>query len=185
MINSVYQKVLGNEFEKLSPLMQEVHGSVEHVLAFGKIDVEYGKGGFIRIMNKMNGLPPEGKNQELQLEITRSLTNEVWKRSFKASQNGSSGRGDIFSTTQFERKGLMVEKSGLINFGFNLITKEGAMYFQQKFMRFAGIPVPKIFGVQTKASCAEENGSWCVTVEVRSPLFGLMLKYSGIVQLKK
>ena len=176
MIISVYQKVLGNEFERLSPLMQEVHGSVEKVLAFGNIDVEYGKGGFIRTMNKMNGLPPEGKNQELQLEIIRSPTNEVWKRSFN---------GQIFSTTQFERKGLMVEKSGLISFGFSLLAKEGAMYFQQKYMRFAGIPVPNFFGVHTKASCAEENGSWHVSVEVRSPLFGLMLKYSGIVQLKK
>lgn len=176
MLTSVYQKVLGNSFATLAPVLQFVHGGVAELKGVGIIDVEYGKTKLIRILNKIANMPPEGKMMDLILEIKRFENKETWKRSFKRK---------IFSTEQFAKRGLMYERSGFMNLIFSLSVKDGSLYFEQKGTKFAGIPLPKILGVQTTASTIEVDNGWRVCVEVRSPIFGLMLKYSGSIQLEK
>lgn len=176
MSQSVYQKVLGAEFLKLSPVLQFVHSDVAEIRASGKIDVVYGKGAFIKMFNRMNKMPPEGKNQQLILEVKRFEDKETWKRSFN---------GKIFSTDQYESKGFLIERDKVIVLGFCLTIKDGSLYFEQKFTKFAGIRLPKFLGIFSTASATEENNGWKVEVGIRSPILGLLLKYNGVVQLEK
>jgi hypothetical protein len=174
MITSVYQKVLGTGFTELSPVLQEVHGAIVYLQASGSINVVYGKGWLIRLLNRISKMPPEGKDMKLRLEIKRFEDHEIWNRIFNER---------IFSTDQYAKNGLMLERSGWIGLGFELSTKNGALYFQQKFTKFAGIRVPGIIGLKSIASCIEEKDGWKVSVEVRSPIVGLVLKYNGSVQV--
>lgn len=176
MFTSVYQKVLGNEFNNLSPVLKFAHGSIDKLKGIGIIDVEYGKNKLIRVLNKISNMPPEGKNLKLVLEINRIEHKETWKRNFN---------GKIFSTDQFKKKGLMYERSGLMTLVFMVFVKDGSLYFEQTLTKFASIPLPKFMGVHTTASSIEEDDGWRVSVEVISPLFGLMLKYTGLVQLER
>src|SRR5688572_655138 len=116
MSESVYQKILGKEFDHLGPNLQLAHRTMGTFKARGLINVKWGKGWVIRMANKMSGLPPAGDHQELQLEVLRNPRSETWNRKFK---------NDILSTTQFEKNGLLVEKDGSISMIFKLKIENG------------------------------------------------------------
>lgn len=176
MLQSVYQKILQQDFEKLGPSLKFSHGGEKLVKASGIIDVEYGKNIFVGLLNNLAKMPPKGLQQKVSLVVERNENEEIWTRDFQ---------GKIFRTTQFVKKGCMIEKSGPAALKFNLSEKNGSIHFIQKQMLFFGIVAPKIFGLQTIANSIEDENGWKVDVEVRSPLFGLMLKYKGAVKIKK
>ena len=47
---SIYQQLLGSEFENLGPILRLVHGSDSLVKARGQVSVVYGKGGIVRLL---------------------------------------------------------------------------------------------------------------------------------------
>lgn len=176
MHQSVYQKILRQDFDKLGPSLQFSHGSEKLVKASGIIDVEYGENIFVGILNRISKMPPKGLQQKVTLTVERTDNEEVWTRDFQ---------GKIFRTIQFEKNGYMIEKSGPAALQFILSEKNGNIHFVQKNMLFFGMVAPKIFGLQSIANSIEDENGWKVDVEVRSPLFGLMLKYKGEVKLEK
>lgn len=176
MQTSVYKKILGTEFEKLSTILQLSHGNVSHVKATGVIDVEYGKNIFVGILNKLSKMPPKGNNQKIKLRIERTEEKEIWERYFTKQ---------TFSTDQFAKNGSLHERSGLMTLTFKMFVKEGGLYVVQESTLFAGIPLPKFMGVHATATSVEEGNGWRISVEVRSPVLGLMLRYSGLVKLEE
>ncbi len=176
MSNSVYKKILGDEFTKLTPILRLSHGDANSIKATGIINVGYGKNIFVGVLNKLSKMPPKGNDQHIILTIERSEDMETWKRYFTKQ---------IFSTDQFAKNGSLHERSGLMTLTFNMSVKNGSLYIVQEKTLFAGIPLPKFMGVHATATSIEEGNGWRVSVEVRSPLLGLMLRYSGLVQLEE
>jgi len=176
MSQSIYQKVLGNDFNLLGSNLQLAHKTMGTVKGNGTIDVEWGKGFFIRLMCKLNGLPPEGKQQELELEIVRDENLETWNRKFKSK---------VFTTTQFEKKGLLVEKDGPVALSFKMKVEDGALVYEHVKVKFAGIPVPGFMAMKSRAIATEQENGWKAMVEVTTPLFGLVLRYNASVKLSK
>jgi hypothetical protein len=175
MLQSVYQKVLQEDFEKLGPSLQYSHGNTKYVKAVGIIDVEYGKNIFSRWLNVISKMPPKGLQQKVTLVIERKENEELWTRDFG---------GKIFRTNQFEKNGYMIERSGPAALKFNLSVKENSIHFIQSQTLFLGIAAPGFIGLQTIANSTESENGWKVEVEVRSPLFGLMLRYKGEVKIE-
>ncbi len=171
---SIYQKVIGKDFNQLGPNLQYGHAHMPIVKAKGSINVEWGKGFLIRWMNKMNGLPPAGNNQELELEIIRDEKIETWNRKFKST---------VFSTIQFEKNGLLVEKDGPIAIGFKVHLDGNSFIYEQVYMKFAGIRIPRFIGMKSEAKVAETNNGWDAEIKVTAPIVGLVLKYSASVNL--
>lgn len=175
MLQSVYQKILQDEFEKLGPSLQYSHGSQTLVIASGMIDVEYGTNIFARWLNLIAKMPPKGLQQHVKLRVERNEKEEIWTRDFE---------GKIFTTIQFEKNGYMIEKSGPAALKFQISVIGNSIHFVQKHTLFFGIAAPKIFSLQSTANSIEDENGWKVDVEVKSPLFGLMLRYKGKVNIE-
>jgi hypothetical protein len=170
---SIYQKILGKDFDRLGPNLQLGHRSFL-VIAKGIIDVEWGKGFFVHLINRSNGLPPEGIGQALELEVIRRKDMETWNRKFTSN---------TFTTVQFEKKGLLVEKDGPVSIGFKLTVEQDSICYKQVYMKYMGFPIPGFFSLKSKAKATEEENGWRVEVEVRAPVVGLILKYKALVKL--
>jgi len=127
-------------------------------------------------LNNLAKMPPRGLKQNVILTVERTETEEIWTRNFE---------GKIFRTSQFEKNGYMIEKSGPVALKFNLTEKDGSIYFVQKQTLFFGLAAPQLFGLRTIANSIENENGWKVDVEVRSPLFGLMLCYKGLVKMER
>ncbi len=171
---SIYQQILGNEFNLLGKNLQYGHSVSPVIQATGTIDVTWSKLFFIRWANKINGLPPEGKNQILELEVIRNEKLETWSRKFNPS---------VFTTSQFTKKGRLYEKDGAVTLTFELKVEEGNLAYHQTNMYVYGFPVPSIFAIKSKAMASEMENGWQVKVEVKAPIFGLILKYDAQVQI--
>jgi hypothetical protein len=176
MSESIYQKILGKEFDRLGPSLQLAHQTIGTFKAKGLIDVKWGKGFIIRVANKISGLPPAGDHQDLELEVLRNPTNETWNRKFT---------NEVFTTIQFEKNGQLVEKDGPISMIFNLKVENGDMIYEQVRMKFWGITVPRFLSMISSARAIEQNNGWSVTVSVNGPLVGNILTYHAEVTIEK
>jgi hypothetical protein len=174
MSESIYQKILGKEFDLLGPNLQLAHRTMGTVKANGKIDVKWGKGFMIKLANKISGLPPAGDQQDLELEVLRDSTTETWNRKFK---------NDIFTTVQFQKKGLLVEKDGPIKMIFKLKVENSDLVYEQVKMKFFGVTIPKLLSMKSSARATEQDKGWCVTVNVKAPMVGNILTYCANVNI--
>jgi len=171
---SIYQHILGNQFNLLGKNIQYGHSIIPSFKANGTIDVEWSKMFFIRWVNKINGLPPEGTNQPFVLEVRRNENSETWIRKFP---NGT------FTTYQYIKNGLFYEKEKSITIAFQLKLNNGNFEYKQVKMYLLGIPIPSFMAINSKALITETELGWQASIQVSAPIVGLILKYKANVNL--
>ena len=176
MKRSLYRQVLQNEFEKMSPVLQKLHSATGDVKANGTVSMEYGKGSIIKLLNRLMGLPPEGKNIKMELQIRKNNESEIWIRKFN---------GFELRTEQFKYKDQLIEKFGVFTLGLNLLVINGSLQFRQNFVRMFRWRLPQAMSVNATASATEEENTWLLNVESNVFLLGLMFRYSGKIKLEQ
>lgn len=171
---SIYQQILGADFNRLGKNLQQGHSLCPGLKATGKIDVEWSKLFFVRWVNQLGGLPPEGKNQKFELEIKRDENSETWTRNFT---NGT------FTTFQYLKNGLFYEKERVVTIAFRLKPNGHNFEYEQVKMYFAGIPIPEFMSIKSQALIKETISGWEASIQVSAPLLGVILKYNAQVNL--
>ncbi len=167
---SLYQQLLRDEYAKLSPILREIHGQQPELKASGVVQVEYGKGFLVRLLNRCFAMPREGKNVLTRLQIIRTENKEIWTREFN---------DQIFRTEQFIKNDLLIEQMGKIVLAFSLHEKKSGLEFRHEFSGIFSMKLPKIMSVATTAFIEAENDGWRIHVETRAPIVGLLIQYYG------
>ncbi len=171
---SIYQKLLGADFERLGPILQHVHGSARQVHAQGRITVTHGKGMAVRWTNRLMGVPAAGELVDLRLEILRVAEQETWIRKFE---------GKPLVTRQWAENGLFIEAIGPTKMAMRLRVASGTLHFDPVYSKFLGIKIPNALSVSVLASAQETESGWSIMVETRSTLLGLLFRYDGKIAL--
>ena len=174
MIQSIYQKLLQNDYLNLAPILQEIHGDKSNIKARGIVQIEYGNGILVKVINKLLKMPNQGTNVMTKLEVDRNANDEIWTREFNKT---------IFRTKQFIKNEYLIEQKGAIFLVFSLYVKDSGLEFQQEYTRFYKLKLPKILSVVTTAFIKAENESWHIHIEIKSPILGLLIKYYGTFNL--
>ncbi len=172
---SIYQKLLGADFEQLSPALQVVHGRETPVHARGQVSVTYGRGPLVRLCNRMMHVPPASENVMLKLKIQRSGAQETWIRDFG---------GKPLATQQWAENGLFIEAVGGVEMAMRLRVSDGILRFEPAFTRFKGMKIPRFIGVTVYAEVRGHENGWQILVETRSPILGLLFRYTGLIKLE-
>ncbi len=175
MAQSIYENLLKKDFFKLSPVLQQIHGGGTNIKAKGIVQVEYGDGFMIKLINKILKMPNQDKHIITELQINRSLEKEVWERDFN---------GRILRTEQYVKNDYLIEQMGNIILGFKLYVKNQGLEFEQDFTSIYNIRLPKLLSVSTTAFTIAQNNIWYVDVKTTSPIFGLLLRYHGSFKLE-
>jgi hypothetical protein len=169
---TVYQRVLGERFQSLHPVLQQFLGNEHGGRAFGRFRVVRPTGGIRSIVASALGLPPAGE-YGLLLEVLPTAAGQRWVRHFGKH---------VVETLQSEHRGQLVEASGPASLGFKLEVREGGLFFVPHRAWLFNLPLPLWLAPHVEAeNWPGQSGGWQVRVHFRVPLLGQVAEYEGEV----
>ena len=149
----IYRQILAADFDRLPAVLRSFHSAPGGGHAIGTASVSHHN----KWLACLLGFPRAGENQPMRLDVVAADSEEIWTRSFGASQRRS---------VQRVRAGLLVEDLGPIQIEFRVIPGSDGMRFRSERARFLGIPVP--VHVEARAIGAVGNDQrWEFEVTVR------------------
>lgn len=173
---TLYQRILGDSFSELPPVLQQFHARTDGARAGGTVTVERGRGVLRRGLATILRLPPPGREIPLQLEVVTKNGREHWIRHF--------GDDYCLETIQWQEDDLLIEKAGLLQFGFHLSVDESALTFQQQFCRLGKLPLLHFTTLAISATIRGKENGWQVEVIISTPILGVITTYQGEVSLQ-
>ena len=171
---TLYERILGEKFKELSPLVQTMHSYDSSKTLKGTVNIQRGKSFVAKLLNPLMGLPKEQKDALLMLELKAEKQEEIWKRTFGI---------DSFSSVQYQDAEQMVEHMGLIKMYFDVYVDEASLCTVLKTTTILGVNVPKIFTLNISSQVKEEQGIVLFSVEVSTKKGALVINYDGIINL--
>jgi hypothetical protein len=167
----LYRHVLGSDFGRLDPLLQEFHRTVPNQ-GRGQLTVERSPRLIGRMLATLAGLPQTAERVLVDLHVTAIGDGERWVRSFN---------GRPLMTTQRPWRNLLLESGGPLTFGFRLVVEAGGMLFDQQRTWLLGVPLPMLLAPRISAVATPAAGGWHIDVRMALPLVGPMIRYHGIM----
>jgi hypothetical protein len=176
----LYRRMLGEAWERLPPPLRAMHEVSGVLIADGTAVVERGQGLLARLVARLMGLPPAGRDVPLTVTFRVEEGREHWhrtfgKRSFASVQEPGRGR--------FER--LVCERFGPICFGLALVVDDDRLRLVLRGWSFAGLPLPTVLAPRSTAYEFAENGRFHFHVEIDHPLMGLIVGYRGWLEPRR
>ena len=175
---TLYQAVLGPEFARLAPVLRGFHGEPEGGRAHGRLRVVRGAGLLARFAGWCIGAPAAGEGVSVDMHVEVRGERERWTQSFA---------GAPMITRQWREGDRLIEALGPSALVFALERDGEAMLFRQRGCRVLGIPLPRWLSpaIEARASASERGrDSWAIAVEIRLPAIGLVVGYSGTMQVE-
>ena len=170
----LYRRVMGEEFDRLPPVLRQFHGSLTDRRASGTVRVSRGGGALGRRFGGLVGLPESDESVPIRLEVRAEGRKERWVRWF--------GDDEGTETRQWEDDGLLVDEAFPFRFRFELITDGNSLEFRQRDVRLlALLPFPDIVSPHIHAKMTARDDGWDIRISVRVPLFGRVIEYDGFV----
>jgi hypothetical protein len=106
----LYERVMGTRFDNLPPAVRAMHSVLRDGGASGRATVRQGRNLLGKLLGRAMCFPPEGEHA-LHVDFAERNGVERWTRHF----------GDYhFHSHLSERDGMLVERFGILRFGFDL-----------------------------------------------------------------
>lgn len=180
MPQGLYPAVLGPAFAALSPVVQAFHAGEQTLKARGVFRVEHGKSWLVRLMLRIMGFPPAGDAVDLRLVVELTNNGEIWRRSFG---------GVAMVSEQWRRGNHLVERMGSTQVTFVLEADAGALVFRQVSVATRigplVIPTPRFLAASASARVIEDGDALRSEIVIRAPLFGVLIRYGGRLELER
>ena len=167
---TLYQRLLGKDFTRLPPILQQFHSLPEGGCAEGVIAVERGAGVLRQVAAHISRLPKAGAAVPLRLQVMPQAGKELWLRHFD---------GQCVQTLQWQEGPYLVEKAGPLRFVFQLAADEHGLTFYPQPNRMCGLQLPERMTLRVSARARGAGDSWHITVTITAPLLGPITNYSG------
>jgi len=166
---SLYQKVMGPEFQKLPNSIQKLHSVIRDAGFHGQAKVTGGKNPLAKLAAKIFGFPSAGQH-DLHVHIAADDKGETWVRSFS---------GKKFSS-RLEKSGRhLIESFGPFQFRFDLPGTDKGLRMEMTGWKFWFVPLPLFLAPKSLASEWDEDGRFHFDVPIALPIIGLMVHYRG------
>jgi hypothetical protein len=172
--DTLYQRVLGEEFAHLSPALREFHGLPHGGQAQGVVCVRHGCGIIRHTVAKLLRLPPQGEHITVHLQVQAQAQEncETWVRHFE---------GVPVQTIQWQHGDLLIEKAGLLCFAFRVSNDQEGLRFDFSHNEIVGLRLP-LAVLKIEAQARGLADGWHITVVIRAPFLGLLAEYQGEIR---
>lgn len=163
---------LGAAWGGLPPAVRKLHdGGTSNARGEARIQ---GDGRWrARLARIIVGLPAPADGVALVLEIRAHAAGETWLRHF----GQQAMRSELARSTRHAH--ALEERLGpaRLTFGFEVV--DARLHWIAREVRVLGIPLPLRWFRGMRASCGEEQGRYTFDIDVRLPLVGRLVAYSG------
>lgn len=177
MAGSLYRDLLGDAFDALPPALRAMHEPGEGLVAEGTARVRRGSNIFARLVARLLAMPREGDAVPLTVAFSALPGREVWRRDFD---------GRVIKTVQTIVAGggstLLDERLGLVSWRFAVRAEAGSLEFTLRGASLLGVPLPAVLRPAIRARESVRDGRFHFDAEVRLPLLGRLIHYSGDLQ---
>jgi len=173
---SLYERILREKFQELSPLVQKMHCYEKGNTLTGTVTIKRGKSFIAKILNPLMRLPQEQSNALLILKLEEKQEKELWQRTFGA---------DTFSSTQYQEANQMVESMGLVKMYFDVFTDNGSLCTTLVKTTIFWMSVPKWLAVNISSKAEEREGKVLFKVKVQTFNGNEVITYNGMIDSLK
>lgn len=173
LMPSIFQQVLGRDFETLPKPIRDTHLTCDASVWKGSAAVQRGTGIWSKTLGWLFRFPAE--TDHIPVKVTKTVTSngETWQRQF----GKSSFRSHLVATPYG-----MTERFGPFTFLLGLRVEGGRLLYPVRAGRFGPIPLPKWLLPISEAHEFEENSQFHFDVKLRSPItHGLLVHYKGML----
>jgi hypothetical protein len=167
---SLYARILGDSFERLSPILKSVHDTRASKCYVGRCDIRGGTSLIARVIARFAGLPIAKTNVPVEVTILSEGRGEGWTRLFGTQRMRS---------RLMARNRRLQERLGPIVLTFELAAETERIVWSLHSARLALIPVPISWLLICAATESVENGRYCFDVSARVRGIGLIVHYQG------
>jgi len=167
---SLYQRVLGDDFQRLDPVLQRFHGS-DSGRARGRLEVTRPRRWWAPLVAWACGFPAAGSNG-LLLEVHASGRGQKWVRWFGSRP---------LVTTQYTGASGLLERDGPLTLAFAMQVRWGGLTMRSQRAWFCSVPLPQVVCPQVTAAVRPDPQGWLVRVRIRLPWLGEITRYEGRV----
>lgn len=167
---TLYQRIMGEDFDNLPPVLRRFHSSERGASAAGVFTVKREPGVLRAALSKLSRMPPAGENVQVRLQVIAGPCRETWIRQFD---------GHILTTVQWQRANRLVEKGGPLRFVLRLTGSKKGMRFETERCELWEIRVPRVFSLSATAEVEGYDDYWNVEVRIAAPLLGTIVTYRG------
>jgi hypothetical protein len=171
-LTTLYQRVLGDRFDALHPVLRRFHSSETPLTGRGLFRVVHHPGWLRKFLLVVLRFPAKGEAVEVLLEVTPSAAGERWVRLFA---------GRPLVTWQSAGGGLLMERAGPLRFGLAVEVVDGGLTFRTRRTWILGVPLPGWLAPRVEADVVPSGEGWNVAVRLTLPLVGRLLDYEGDV----
>ena len=167
----LYRRALGASFETLPPAVRALHNLTEpETLWRGRCDVTRGPSCVTRALATLFRLPPEGRDQPLDVHFASLVQCERWERNFS---------GRRFVSRQYFGAPHILETVGPVTLLLRPAASPAGLSLTMNGARFFGVPLPRLLVPTIQTLEFERDGRYHFEVAASLPLFGLLVRYAG------
>jgi hypothetical protein len=170
----LYRRMLGEAWDLLPPPLRAMHAVKDVMVADGTAVIERGAGLVSRLVARLMGFPPAGRDVPVTVTFRAAAGAEHWARAFGKcgfSSIQEQGRG------RFER--LLCERFGPFCFGLALVVEDDRLRLVPRGWSLAGLRLPAAWAPRIEAYEFADQGRFHFHVAIDHRLTGLIVRYRG------
>jgi len=173
----LFIRSLGETFKELPPTVQELHTVIGHATYSGTAKITRGTNWLSRIIANVFRFPKAGQNIPVTVQLDCQENTETWRRNFA---------GQTFSSVlTSDQPNQFSERFGPFKFQMALSIKSKALLMPVTRGWFLGIPLPKALLPISETREFQEDSTFQFDVTLSLPVFGLIVRYQGSLNLDK
>jgi hypothetical protein len=168
---TLYQRLLGNDFYRLPPILQQFHSS-QGGCATGKVTVERHAGLLRHKAADLLHLPDACDDMALHLQVIPMENKERWIRHFNQQS---------LETLQWQEGEYLIEKAGPLQLAFKVAADEQGLTFRMhhKYRATRKVLFLSNFVMRVNAQAHGAEDHWKLEVNISTPLLGKIATYRG------
>jgi hypothetical protein len=168
----LWRRILGGDFDRLPPAVQQMFDHNGHRYARGMSDVVCGESVLARLCIVLSGFPKPGTGIPAAILFQADGDDDVWHRSFGTRS---------FASVHSERNGLLLERFGALTFVFRLSGDGSGVTFTMVETQLFGVALPRWLSPSITATQSERNGRFSFEIIVDLPFVGRMVRMTGLL----
>lgn len=165
----LYARVMGERFDALPPAVRDMHDFNGDGGAAGEGEVVRGTHPLARLMGWIVRFPPSG-SYLLHVSFAERGGVETWTRQFGPHR---------FASRLSQHGDSVVERFGPMRFAFALPSDGQGLEMVLRRWSVFGVPLPRWLAPRVTGCEWEEDGRFRFLVEIRAPLIGDVVRYTG------
>lgn len=173
---SVYQQVMGADFEQLPGAVKTFHSACGAHRFRGRVAIDGAENWLGRVIARMGRLPRGAPESDFEFSLNADSRSETWRRHFSG--------GDMCSVLHPQGERL-VEVLGIFRLRFRLEAEENKLAMRLERIIAFGLPCPRALFPSVIAEETGEGAEFRFNIEMHTPLAGRVVRYRGYLDVSR